>query len=231
MRTRHHAGPTRRRLGSLLAGAACLLAPAALAAPASAATLSVDKPCYVFDKHLHPSMTVAGAGFVPGDQVTITSSDGWIGEAGAIAGPAGAFSVSVPAPEPSFALPGQQTVTLTAQDFAASGTITATAPATVSPLGVATVPSQAPLSHKLTWYLSGFSPGKYIYVHYLHGKPVARARLGRAQGACGVLKTRARVYPNLHPRYRKYSVQIDDAQGYSTQAAPKIDTRLKIFAA
>jgi hypothetical protein len=165
---------------------------------------------------------------VPGDQVTINSSEGWAGESGVIAGPTGAFSVSVQAPQPPFELPGQQTVTLTAEDFSVGGTITATAPATVAPLGVSTVPQQAPLSHKLTWYLSGFAPGKYIYVHYLHRKPVALAKLGRAKGACGVLTTRAHVYPNLHPRYRKYSVQIDDARHYSKHAAPKIDTTLNI---
>ena len=226
MATGHHAGPARRRLWTLVLGAAWLLAPAALAAPASAASLSVNKACYVFTRSRPASMTVTGAGFAPFEPVSIASSTGWSAPAAVQTGPTGAFTLVLGAPEPTFALPGQKTVTLTATGLA--GTVASTS-VTVAPLGVATVPAQAPLSHKLTWYLSGFAPGKYIYVHYLHPKPVARAKLGRAEGACGVLKTRARVYPSLHPRYRRYSVQIDDAQRYSKHAAPKLDTTLKIF--
>ena len=226
MATGHHAGPARRRLWTLVLGAAWLLAPAALAAPASAASLSVNKACYVFAPNRPAPMTVSGAGFGPYERVSIASSKGWSAAAPAAAGPTGDFTVALHAPEPTSALPGQQTVTLTATGLAGS---LATTLVTVARLGVATVPAQAPLSHKLTWYLSGFAPGKSIYVHDLHGKPVARARLGRTKGACGVLKTRARIYPSLHPRYRKYSVQIDDAQRYSKHATPKLDTTLSIF--
>jgi hypothetical protein len=228
MATRHHAGPAGRRVGSLLVSAALLLAPAALAAPAAAASLSVNKACYVFTKNRPTTMTVTGAGFVPGDHVSMTG-DGLTGVPPVGAGPTGAFTVKLPAPEPTFELPGQQTVTLTAEDFASSGTITATAPVTVAPRDATIVPGQAPLSRKVTWYLSGFAPGKYIYVHYLHRKPVARMRLGRANGACGVLKARAPVYPSLHPRYRKYNVQIDDARHYSKHATPRLEKALKLF--
>lgn len=226
MGTRHQASPARCRLWSLLVGAAWLLAPAALAAPASAATLSVDKACYVLASNQPPvAMTVSGAGFAPDERVSIASSKGWSAAAPATAGPTGTFMVSLPLPETTFTLPGQQTLTLTATGLA--GSVAAT-PVMVAPRGLATAPAQAPLSHKLTWYLSGFTPGKYIYVHYLHPRPVARARLGRAKGACGVLKTRARVYPGVHPRYRKYNVQIDDARRYSKHSTPQIPATLKI---
>jgi hypothetical protein len=229
MGIRQYAGRARGPLGSLFAGCALLLAPAALATPASAASLSVTKACYAFTKNKLVPMTLSGAGFVPGGQVTINSSDGWIGDAGVIVGLTGSFSTSVPVPEPSFELPGQKTVTLTAEEFTLGGTITATTPVTVAPLDAAVVPGQAPLSHKVTWYLSGFAPGKYIYVHYLHGTPVARMRLGRAKGACGVLKARAPLYPSLHPRYRRYPVQIDDARRYSKHATPRLERTLKLF--
>jgi hypothetical protein len=225
MGTRHHAGPARRRLGSLLTGAVLLLAPAALAAPASAASLSVNKPCYVFAQNRPIAMTVSGAGFAPGEQVSIASSKAWSAPPPVAAGATGAFTVALPLREPTFALPGQQALTLTATGLAGS---VATTPVTVAPLGVSALPQHVPLSRRLTWYLSGFTPGKYIYVHYLHPKPVALAKLGRARGACGVLKTRARVYPGLHPRYREYNVQIDDARSYSKHSTPRLPATLNI---
>jgi hypothetical protein len=226
MGTRHHAGSARRRLGCLLAGAFLLLAPAALAAPASAASLSVNKACYVFTKADPATMIVTGAGFVPGDKVTLTTSTGWQNVMMATAGPTGGFAVSLQAPEPKLEPPGQETVTLTAEDFESSTTLPATTSVTVARFGVSAIPVDAPVSHKVTWYLAGFRPSKDIYVHYLHGKPVARMRLGRAKGSCGVLKARARLFPGGHPRYRRYRVQIDNARRYSKHATPRINTQL-----
>src|SRR6202020_34649 len=100
--------------------------------------------------------------------------------------------VTTGAPIPFLSLPGSKAVTLTAQDFTAAGTtITATARTQAAQLAVDTKPAQARLSKKVTWYFSGFRPGRFIYGHYLRKKPVATAKFGRAKGPCGVLKVKA----------------------------------------
>lgn len=225
MRTCESAGGRRRRV-RVATGLVTMLAPAALATAASGATLSVNRPCYVISGKTAPPMTVLGSGFMPGGTVNVSSSDG-TASATTTAGPSGNIAVTTGAPTPSFSMPGTKTETLTAQQ--ASGT-TATTPVTSAPLAVATKPAFAALTKKVTWYFSGFRPGHFIYAHYLRRKPVARTQFGRAKGACGVLKVKARFYPGGHPRYKSYKVQIDDSKRYSKRAAPRIVTKLGTFA-
>jgi hypothetical protein len=188
----------RRLLVRAALGAAFILVPSAAAAPASAATLSLDKPCYVSAASKRAAMNLLGSGFVPGDMVSISSSDGSV-DTTATANASGDIGITTGAPIPFFSLPGSKAVTVTAQDFAAAGTITATARTQAAPLAVDTKPAQARLSKKVTWYFSGFRPGRFIYGHYLRKKPVARAKFGRAKGPCGVLKVKAGSTPAAIP--------------------------------
>ncbi len=210
-------------------GAAVILAPTGLAAQASAAAIAVNRPCYVNVGSKAAPMAVVGSGFVRGDTVTITSSDGSV-DATTTANAAGNIGLITGAPTPFFAVPSAKTLVLTAQDFTTSGTtVTASTFVNATTLAVATKPSQAPLSHKVVWYFSGFTPGHYVYAHYLRRRPVARTRFGRAKGPCGLLKVRARFYPGGHPRYRSYGVQIDDSKRYTKHASPRIVTKLGTF--
>lgn len=210
-----------RRLVHATIAALAMLLPGALAAEAAAQTLTVDKRCYVDVGTKAALMTVGGTGYVPGDQVLITSSDGSV-DTTTTANPAGDILVQTNAPIPILTLPGQQTVTLTAQDFTSTSpaTLTATVPVTATTLAVLPQPTRAKLTSKVTWYFSGFAPGKFIYGHYLRKRQVARARFGRAQGPCGVLKVRARFYPGGHPRFSKYTLQLDDSKHYSKHSLP-----------
>jgi hypothetical protein len=219
----------RRHLVRAALGAAFILVPTAAAAPASAATLSLNKPCYVSAGSKRAAMNLLGSGFVPGDMVEISSSDGSVATSTTV-NASGDIAATTGAPIPAFSLPGAKAVTLTAQDFTAAGTtITATARTQAAQLAVDTKPAQARLSKKVTWYFSGFKPGRFIYGHYLHNKPVARAKFGRAKGPCGVLKVKAQFYPGGHPRFKSYGLQIDDSTGYSKHASPRIVTRLGTF--
>jgi hypothetical protein len=174
-------------------------------------------------------MAVAGSGFVPGDTVEISSGDGSVADS-VTADAAGNISLTTGAPSPTFNRPGAKTETVTATDIATTGTITASTPVQVAPLEVQTVPLEAPFTKKVTWYFSGFTPGKHIYAHYLRDKQVARAKFSRAQGPCGVLKARATLYPGGHPHFKKYEVQIDSSKHYNKHATPRIDTRLSTLA-
>lgn len=216
----------RRRLARAAIAVATLLAPGAVATAASAATLGVNKACYVISGKTAPSMAVLGSGFTPGDTISITSNAAFNGT-NVTANANGFIGLVTGAPLPFFTRPGEKTATLTAQDFS-NGT-TATTTVTVAPLAVATQPSRAAFTKLVTFYFSGFKPGRFIYAHYLRKHQVARARFGRAKGACGLLKARARLYPGGHPHYKTYKVQIDDSKRYSTHASPRIVTRLNSF--
>ncbi len=200
-----------------------MLVPAVFASAAGAATIQVNQPCFVDSSTATGApMVVTGAGFVPGDEVQIASSDGSV-NATATADANGAIAVTTTAPTAFFQVPSAKTVTLTAQDFSLnSGTISAATPVTFTTLAVLPQPSQAKLTSKVTWYFSGFTPGKVIYGHYLRKKPVARARFGRAKGPCGLLKVRARFYPGGHPRSSSYTLVFDNAKRYSKKTRPRV---------
>lgn len=214
---------------ALALGAAFVIAPAAFAAQASAATITVNKPCYVTGAK-RAEMTVTGSGFIPGDTVTLTSSDDSVGATGPVS-TTGTISITTGAPVPGslFKAAKQKTVTVTATDFASSGSITASTPTMVAPTLVSTKPARARFTRVVTFFFSGFTPGESIYAHYLHPKQVALARFGKAQGACGILKTRARLYPGGHPRFKRYKVQFDDSKHFREHATPRLDVILRTF--
>lgn len=214
-------------IGALAAGLLIALADGASAAgvTTSPATIGVAKPCYVNKSRRNRApMTITGSGFAAGGEVQISSSDGSV-NVQTTASATGTIAYDTFAPDPSFELPGQQTVTLTATESAAA--ITATTPVTVAPLAVGIQPSQALPSQKVTWYFSGFGPGKPVFGHYLRRQQVALTRFGRANGACGLLKARALLYPGGHPRYRLYGLQLDDSRRYSKHSSPRLDKQIQ----
>jgi hypothetical protein len=172
-------------------------------------------------------MLVTGSGYVPGDSVAISSSDGSVNTV-LQANAAGDIAGTVGAPTPFFKRPGSKALALTANDYSSSlGTITGATFLKVTDLAVATVPALARPARKVTWYFSGFSTGRYVYGHYLrHGREVARARFGQAKGACGLLRVQARFFPGGHQRYRTYGLQFDDTRHYSRHSSPRIVTSL-----
>jgi hypothetical protein len=220
----------RRRLQHVAIGLGIVLGPGVSVAQASAATLAVDKPCYVnkFAKTRvrQAPMQVSGSGYVPGDSVTISSTDGSLNTV-VQASAAGTITVTIGAPTPFFKLPGSRGLALTATDYSnAQGTITAATLFKVTDLEVATVPVRARPSRKVTWYFSGFDPGRSVYGHYIrHGREVARAIFGRAQGDCGLVRVRARFFPG-HQRYAHYALQFDDTRHYNPHSSPRIVTAL-----
>ena len=205
-------------------GVAAMLVPAALASAAGAATIAVSQPCFVDVGTKAAPMIVTGSGFVPGDEVSITSSSDGSVDATATADASGAIAVTTGAPTPLFKLPGAKTVTLTAQDFAAdSGTISATTPVTVTTLAVAPQPTQAKLTSKVTWYFSGFTPGKFVYGHYLRKKQVARVRSSagpRARAGCS--RSGRASTPAATRATSNYTLVFDDSKRYSKKTRPRV---------
>jgi hypothetical protein len=229
--------PTQHRVGPVAAFGLTLVIAlmATLGASASAhaaATLFVDKPCYVITKKI-PSMTITGSGYVPGSQVLVTSTANVDKSTTATA--TGTIALTVNAPAPHFTTPSVKTFTFTAKDEGTSPVISATSPVRVAPLGAlhgatAKAPGLKALTETTNWSFSGFTPGQTVYAHYtIQGQQVASQAFGTAHGACGTLHARAPLYPAT-PHHASYPVQFDGAKSYSPRTSPKIAGRVSLNA-
>ena len=221
----------RRRLGGSSGWSHFGLA-AGAAEAASAATLSVNAACYVFATKTPPTMVVTGSGYAPGDLVEITSNVGFAA-ATATADAGGNIAVSTQAPLPPKVAAGAQPVVLTADDESINGSIPASVPLNVAFLyvfhgGAKKRPGLGAFREKTSWAFSGFAPASTSGVTTsIHGRQVAKVRFGKASGPCGVLKTRAKLFPAT-PHHRSYPVQVDDSKRYSKHAFPKVSGRLTL---
>ncbi|HYZ81834.1 MAG TPA: hypothetical protein VE571_11215, partial [Solirubrobacteraceae bacterium] len=181
---------SQRRLAGLAVTACCAVsATGALAAAASAATLTPDKACYVItDTNAGAPMTITGAGFTPGSTVQLTGGSPAT-FVNAAADGAGNVSFTAKAPELGTG-PGSKRTTFTATD---PNGVSAAVTVRSANLSVATKPGSVRNVHKdkVTFSFSGFVPGKRIYGYYIRKKIVAKAKFGKAQGPCGVLKQKA----------------------------------------
>lgn len=223
----------RRHSAKWSLGAAALLASGALAAQASAASLSVTAGCYVIAGKNAPPMSFTGSGFVPGDRVLIASDEGTV-DTSAKVDSAGRITGRADAPTPFFSTPGAQRIGLTAKDQTLAGkTITARTTVNVTELGwqhgaTKRRPGLGALTEKTNWSFSGFQPGLTIFGHYLYkGRQVALARFGLAQPPCGTLRVRARLYPAT-PHHSSFSIQYDDSHAFSKKSQPRIIGPLKL---
>lgn len=211
-----------RRLARLSACSAAMLASSGvIAAQASAATLTVPSPCVVNPSAFNGApMTVVGGGFTPGDSVELTTNKG-DGFGNATADASGSFTVTMTAPVLSKSAPGEAAFILTAADQT-DGVTTASTTFEAANLAAAANPSRAKLGKKVTFMFSGFTTGAPIYGHYLHrNKVVTTERMGLASGPCGLLKTRAELFPK-HARYQNYNIQYDDSARYSKVSVPRL---------
>lgn len=224
---------THRRLAGAAASACVLLASAgAMASQASAATITVDKPCYVNTAAGPAQMTITGAGFTPGDTVDII---GGTTDTTTTADASGNFTTATTAPELNTEGPGTVATTLTAsdQDVTTNTTITARTTAVSANLAVATKPASIPAkdikNRKITFSFSGFTPGKDVYGYYLRKKVVAKEKFGKATGACGRLKKKALLFPGGHPKKDTYNVAFESTSKYAKKAYPSVFGKLSIL--
>ena len=196
------------------------------AGAASAPAIAVAPKCVVNAKPASGSpMAVAGSGFAPGDSIVLSAGDA---SGNATASSAGVFSVLIHAPTLATLGAGAKKFTMTAQDET-SGTGPASTTFWVANLAFSTSPSVANPSKVVHFSFSGFKPGKVVYAHYLRAnKVVATQKFGRAKGVCGLLKSKARLFPLHNPPSGTYKVQIDDSRSYRAKSLPRVDSSLQI---
>jgi hypothetical protein len=220
-----------RRLAGLAVTACCAVsATGALAATASAATLSADKACYVnADPAQGAPMTITGAGFEPGAPVNLS---GGTVIATATADASGNVSITTAAPVLSTISPAMKTTTVTATADNADGTqTTATLPVSSANLAVATHPGSVRnvRKDKVTFSFSGFAPGKHIYGYYLRKTVVAHVKFAKATGPCGMLKQKELLYPGGRPSHDSYKVTFESSSKYNKNAFPRVTGTLNIL--
>jgi hypothetical protein len=221
-----------RRLASIAVTACCAVsATGALAAQASAATLTADKACYVnADPASGAPMTITGTGFVPGTTVQLQGGTAF---ANTVADAAGNVSFSTNAPQLKSFSPGSRKTLLAATADNPDGTQTTANVSVMSAnLAVATSPRSVKnvRKDKVTFSFSGFTPGKHIYSYYLRGKKVvAKDKFAKAQGPCGLLKEKALLYPGGRPTHDTYTVTFEDSSRYSKSVFPRVTGTLSIL--
>jgi hypothetical protein len=217
---------------SITAGA--LVVPAVAAAQASAATLAVSAPCYVNVNWMKGTpIDITGTGYTPGDTIAVQGHGIGLNGQGITttqAAPDGSINLVTQGPTLPSIAPGQKSFPLKAQDETSGAGLLAATSVTMTNFSVDTQPSVAKPSRKVTWRFSGFIPGHSIYIHYLHkAKVINRMAFGRAQGPCGTLKARDKLYPGGHPHFGKYQVVFDQIKRYTQRARPRISTTLSFF--
>jgi hypothetical protein len=219
-----------------IAVTACCVLPAAgaMAAQASAATLTANKACYANpDPEQGAPMVITGAGFVPGTTVTLTGGSDPVPPT-ALADASG--SVSIPAHAPELGLKnftpsaGTRTVTATADNPDGTQTI-ATLPVRAANLSIATKPHQVRdvSKDKVMYSMSGFVRGKHVFGFWRSkNKTVGTIKFGKTHGACGMLKQKALLFPGGHPKNDTYKVTFENTSKYSKNAFPRITATLNI---
>lgn len=221
--------PSLHRPAKLAVATLCILVPAsgALAAQASAATISANRACYVnANPGIGAPMTITGGGFTPGDPISVSGSTVF---ASATADANGNFAVTTNAPILPTIFPASRSTTLTAQDEYTG----VSAQVVVRSANLAVSEKPGSVRHvsrqKVTFTFSGFTPGKHIYAHYLRKKVVARMKFGKASGPCGTLRQKALMYPGGHPGHDSYTVTFESSKRYSKKAFPRVTEKLEIL--
>jgi hypothetical protein len=219
-----------RRLAIAITACCAVPAAGALAATASAATITADKPCYVnADPAQGAPMVITGSGFVAGTTVQLTGGTTF---GNAVADANGNVSIPASAPELATIAPAAKTTVLTATADNPDGTQTSAQLSVHSAnLAVATKPGSVRnvRKDKVTFSFSGFVPGKHIYGYYLRTKVVAKAKFAKATAPCGVLKQKALLYPGGRPSKDRYKVTFESTSKYTKNAFPRVTGTLNIL--
>lgn len=199
-------------------------------ASASAATVSLSSPCYITPTiGLGATIQVSGSGYTPGETIfaQIPAPSGLLSFVEATVAADGTFTATLPDVIPPSIKPAPEKETMQIKGVL-SGVILAQVPFELTNLAVETKPAFARPNKKVLFSFAGFAAGKPIYGHFMHkGRVVLTHDFGVAEGACGVLNSKSRIFPG-RARYSSYTVQFDDSRAYSKSTTQKVETNVSI---
>jgi hypothetical protein len=208
---------------SVVAAALAAAALAVLPGVAPAATVSLDRPCYVGGQ----PMIASGTAFSPGAPLTLGGDHPF---PAATADPLGNFRAGLIAPHsPKAGARRSAPATLTVTDRGPLAQ-TASVDYRLVNFDVDRGTSHDPRRTR-TWYFSGFATGTAVYGHVrLKGRTLADHRFGTATGACGMLHARAAGIPVPDVHAGDWTVQVDGRPHYAAATRPALVLKISVFA-
>jgi hypothetical protein len=206
-----------------------VLATVAVAAPpASAASIALDRGCYLARQPglpLGQRVVVSGSGFAPNAPLRLTLGGRPLGGT-VVSGPAGTFAAGFSAP----AITGfRETRTLVVGD----GATTAAAPLRLSRLAADFLPATGnPLTLRVRFYVYGFGPllaalrrsvrqPVYMHVFRPNGRRRAVFFMGFTTAPCGYLRTGRRPILPFTPEDGRWRYAFTTHRRYSRTDAPQ----------
>ena len=112
---------------------------------------------------------------------------------------------------------GTQERTYTAADVNNPG-VSASAPVTVSAVGVGLSPSSGAVSRRFRIRARGFTTGRTLWAHVVHKRSKRHLRIGRLKGACHNLTARRRLLTK-NARFGRHRIQFDTFRRYRAKRA------------
>jgi hypothetical protein len=207
---------------------ALCVAPVATPAASAAGTVKTGRACYVAKGRKGANVEVSGSGFTAGEAVfaQIPAPGGLAGFSETTVNPDGTLAATVEHVFPGTIEPVAKTMKMQIKGVL-SDQILAEVPFHITNLAVKTEPPTGSYRKVVTYLFSGFRPNRPIFGHYFrHGVLAVTHRFGKAEGACGLLRAKSRLFPGHGPRNAKYKVQFDDSRKVNPKASPKIVTSL-----
>jgi hypothetical protein len=187
-----------------------------LAVPASAATVTDLKPCYVSAGEAddaRETIEIKGVDFAQESTVDVLFDGVLMGNAPT--GSTGEFTISFPAP---FLVKGERPLVVTVRDAAQQvDKITR-----ITNLAMRVSPRRATPGQRVRFRGRGFTEPAPIFAHYLFGgreqKTVRLAR--RPTGPCGTFSVKRRLIPIDNARNGRWVMQVDQKRAYSPEPDP-----------
>jgi hypothetical protein len=199
---------------------AVAVAIAALAAPSAAHAASLTtkpaKQCYRSGETVH----FIGDGFTPNGSVDLTRNGVFVSPIPADG--AGRFDAGLRLLEDQ----SRQERTYTATDSSNPG-LSASAPVTVSPVGVGLSPETGPVSRRFRIRARGFTTGRTLWAHVIHKRSKRHLRIGRLKGACHDLGARRRLL-SRNARFGRHRIQFDTFRRYRANRAVEAQYSIRV---
>src|SRR5215217_104991 len=201
----------------LLAVAVTLLSLAApSAAHAASLTTQPAKPCYRSGE----SISFVGTGFTPSSTANLTRDGVFVSPIPTDLN--GQFNATLKLQLDQ----GTQSRTYTATDANNPG-LSASAPVTVSAVGVALSPRNGGVSRRFRIRARGFTTGRTLWAHIVHRCSQRRVKVGRLNGPCHNLRARKRLLA-ADASFGKHRIQFDTFRRYKRDRAVKATYTIRV---